>query len=398
MNEQDVPVTDIFRRNYEAADPVVVNVGGAGSSKSYSIAQLFIQRFINENSKVFLITRKTLPALKMTAYKLVVDLLKQYGYYSVFKHNKTDRTIYYEAHNNLMMFTGLDDPEKIRSAEFNYIWMEEGTEFSYDDYMTLTLRLRAKTKESEPNRLYMSLNPSDEQGWIRQRLLNEDGICEIHSTYKDNPFRSKAYEQRLLELKDQDEDYYKIYTLGLWAVAKDLIYGPLTVIPVDEWPEPDEIIYGMDFGFNNPSSLCELWIKEKRVYIRELIYQTGLTNSQLIRLAEEKILESDRDRPIYADSAEPARIEEFYQAGFNIHPADKSVSDGIDYLKRYKRYTSPDSVNTQDNFKSYKWKKDKNGNVLDEPVKWNDHAPDLVRYGIFTHLGKGQGDMEILVV
>jgi phage terminase large subunit len=39
---------------------------------------------------------------------------------------------------------------------------------------------------------------------------------------------------------------------------------------------------------------------------------------------------------------------------------------------------------------SYKWKKDKNDNVIDEPVKENDDGLDAMRHAIFTHLHKPQ--------
>jgi phage terminase large subunit len=34
----------------------------------------------------------------------------------------------------------------------------------------------------------------------------------------------------------------------------------------------------------------------------------------------------------------------------------------------------------------YKWKKDKNDNILEEPIKMKDHLCDAMRYAIFTHL------------
>jgi phage terminase large subunit len=34
--------------------------------------------------------------------------------------------------------------------------------------------------------------------------------------------------------------------------------------------------------------------------------------------------------------------------------------------------------------RSYKWKVDKDGKVLDEPVKFMDHAMDAIRYAVFT--------------
>jgi len=88
--------------------------------------------------------------------------------------------------------------------------------------------------------------------------------------------------------------------------------------------------------------------------------------------------------PIYADSAEPNRIEEIASAGYNIYPADKSVKDGIDYVKRKKKHIHRESHNLIKELKFYKWKTDRNGNIEDEPVKFNDHGCDALRYGCYT--------------
>ncbi|MBN1634857.1 MAG: phage terminase large subunit [Ignavibacteria bacterium] len=114
-----INVTKIFEKNYESKATVVLNEGGARSSKSYSICQLFIMKFMQENNKNFLITRKTLPALRMTSYKLFVDLLREYNLYSQVEHNKTYREFRYG--NNYLVATSLDEPTKIQSTSFNYI-------------------------------------------------------------------------------------------------------------------------------------------------------------------------------------------------------------------------------------------------------------------------------------
>jgi phage terminase large subunit len=36
--------------------------------------------------------------------------------------------------------------------------------------------------------------------------------------------------------------------------------------------------------------------------------------------------------------------------------------------------------------RTYKWKVDKNGKPLDEPVKFNDDGMDAMRYGIYNGL------------
>ena len=381
-----VDVTTVFDRNYRASKPVVVNIGGADSSKSYSIAQLLIQKYRNESNKNFLITRKTLPSLRITAYRLVIDLLKDYGYYPYLKHNKSERTLYNRANNNFMLFTSLDDPEKIKSAEFNYEWLEETNEFSWEDFIILKLRLRHKTTDGNPNRMYLSFNPADEQGWINQRLMEEPDVEIVHSTYEDNPFAAEVDIGVLEGLKDQDESYWRIYAKGEFARIKGLIHTLhiLTTLP-EECPET---IYGLDFGFINPNALLQVDIdmEHMALYLSELLYETGMTNAQLKQRLKVLIPPEHRSREIYADSAEPARIEEIGQEGFNIHSSDKSVIDGIDCVNRFKLYATEESVSLKREIGGYKRKVNRNGAVLEEPVKYNDHCPNALRYAVYTHL------------
>ncbi len=356
--------------------------GSAGSGKSYSVAQFFIRRFYRERDKRFLVLRKTLPSLRITAYKLILDLLKEYEL--PYHLNKSEMTI--SVNDNEMLFKSLDDPEKIKSYEGNYLWIEEATEISYEDFLQLNLRLRRRT--DSVNQMYLTFNPISKLHWIYQELIEKprEDVVTLHSTYKDNPFLPEDYIRELEDLKNQDETYYQIYALGEWGVLKNIIYSNYELI--DEWLEEfDEIIYGLDFGYNNPSALLEVGIKDWEIYLRELLYQTHLTNEDLIEKLKELI--PDKNRYIYADSAEPARIEEIARAGFNIHPADKSVKDGIDFVKRQKLHILKSSVNLIKEIGGYKYKEDKDGNVLEEPVKFRDHLMDAMRMAIYTHL-KGE--------
>jgi len=221
--------------------------GSAGSGKSYSVAQFFIRRFYRERDKRFLVLRKTLPSLRITAYKLILDLLKEYGL--PYHLNKSEMTI--SVNDNEMLFKSLDDPEKIKSYEGNYLWIEEATEISYEDFLQLNLRLRRRT--DSVNQMYLTFNPISKLHWIYQELIEKprEDVATLHSTYKDNPFLPEDYIRELEDLKNQDETYYQIYALGEWGVLKNIIYSNYELI--DEWLEEfDEIIYGLDFGYKTP--------------------------------------------------------------------------------------------------------------------------------------------------
>jgi len=378
------PATSVFYRNQAARKQTVVNIGGARSSKSYSIIQLFISKFFSESRKTFLTTRKTFPALAITTYKQAIDLMMARGLYDRVIHNKTRHTLEYPPLGNYWLFASFDQPDKIKSTEFNYIHQEEGNEFTYEDYRILKLRLSGPAGPKDLNQMFITLNPSDDQGWVRQQLMQAETHDLIKSTYRDNPFLGQDYIRELEELKNQDETFWTIYGLGEFATIRDLIYGPLEI--VDELPRFSDIFYGLDFGFNNPTALLEIGAKEWTLGFREVIHERFLTNADLIKRMEAAIMPGERNRPIYADPSEPARIEEIHRAGFNIKEADNTVLAGILFLKRFRRLSLPTNINLNREFRNHKWRTDRLGKVLDEPVKYEDHGPDAGRYGAYTHL------------
>jgi len=378
--KRKVEVTNIFDRNVRATAPIVVNVGGARSSKSYSLLQLLVQQFLSEKNKEILIARKTLPSLRLTAYKVFVDLLQDYGYYERCTHNKTNLTLKYKS--NTIYFLSVDDPQKMKSAEFNYVFLEEANEFTYIDFMTLWMRMSAPTIEGQPNRMYLALNPSEEFSWINQKLVHWDNVEVIKSTYLDNPFLSPVYKKTLEDLKDTDPELYQIYALGEYAALSNIIYKNYVIDKVFPTNFHDEF-YGLDFGYNYPAALIRIGMRDGVVYAREIIYQTHLTNPQLIELMD--ACNVNKKLPIYADSAEPKSIEDLHKAGYNAKPATKNVLDGIKSVKSHKMHIHNESANVIKEIKAYKWQKDKNEDLLDIPVKFNDHACDAIRYAIHTH-------------
>ena len=370
---------------------IMVLYGGAGGGKSFSLAQLFIRRLYEEDGIRMLVIRKTLPSLKITAYRLILDLLNQYEL--PFHLNKTEMVIKYD--DSEILFRSLDNPEKIKSYEANYIWIEEATELAYEDFMQLLLRMRRQNYKYI-NQMYLSFNPVSPFLWTNTQLLNTNrkDLSVHHSSYLDNPFLSLEYIKQLEDLKDQDETMYRIYTLGEHAVLKNLIFTNW-VLYTSPPPMFDKLIYGLDFGFNHPTGLLQVGFKDGVIYAEEKIYQTHLTNQDVISLLGNYIKGKS---PIYADGAEPARIEEIKNAGFNIQPAIKSVMDGIDYVKRQKLQLAVSSTNLIKEVQSYKWLEDRNGNPTDHPLKFRDELVDALRYALYTdHLAVHPKSPELLL-
>ncbi len=377
-----IKVSKVFSQTIKAKSKIVLNIGGARSGKSYALAQLLIMKALNYAGINIGIARKTMPALKMTARRLVLDLIKQYGLYQTSAFNKTEN--YYQLNKSRLQFFSLDDPEKIKSTEFNYLWLEEATDFTYQDYLVLLTRLSAPTPQGLKNQIFLTLNPTDINCWIAKYLLNQKDVCLIKSTYKDNKFLSKDYIETLLSLKNYNQQAYKIFALREWGASETLIYTNWQMAQ-QEPTSYDEVFWGLDFGFNNPTALVKIFVKDKIYFIEEKLYKTHLTNTLLIEELKTFIQEKDRAQTIYADSAEPDRIAEISTAGFNIKPALKNVLDGIMFVKSCTLNIIKESPNLTKEIQSYSWKTTLNGQLTEEPIKYNDHALDALRYALYTH-------------
>ena len=368
MIQGKIKTTNVFHKAYNSDTRITCLQGGTRSSKTYSLCQLFIVKCLQDTGKVYTICRKTLPALKGTAYRDVLSILKELELYTEDNHNKSELS--YTLNGNLIEFISVDQPVKIRGRKRDYLWLNEANEFNYEDWQQLILRTTGQ--------IYLDYNPSDPYSWIYEKVVVRDDCTFIKSTYKANPFLDNDTVAEIERLKDLDPDYWQVYGLGEIGSVQTMIFRNFNL--VDD-VQGNLIGYGLDFGFtNSPTALVEVRQMDDNLYIKELLYQKRLTNTDLANKLRE--LNIDRQTEIIGDSAEPKSIEEIYRQGFNIKPAKKGagIHLGIDIMRRYKLHITKDSLNAIKEFRGYKWATDKNGDVLNSPVKVNDHLIDATRY------------------
>ena len=371
--------SELFEKIRNAKKKHIVLEGGARSSKTYSVLIYFItDAFESKTPKEYDIVRDTLPALRASAMKDFFDILKKNGIYHEENHNMSDRI--YKLHGCNFNFYSADDQQKLRGRKRDKILLNEANELSLDTYRQVAMR----TTEQ----IIMDYNPSEEEHWIYDTIIPREDCAFIQSTYKDNPFLEQTIVDEIERLEQDDPEYWKIYGLGLRGKRTGLIFQNWDIVP--EFIETDDILYGLDFGFNDPKVVVKLGRIGRDIYLDELLYKHGMIREEFIPELKKLIPYEQRTKEQYADSADPESIEVIYREGFNIHPADKtkdSVMFGIETVKGYNLHITARSVNVIKDFKNYKWKVDKNGKTLDEPIHSFSHAPDAVRYPIFTHWG-----------
>ena len=372
--------TNVIFKHLELSEKrIIIEQGGTRSGKTYNILLWIIFGYcMRQQGKVITIARKTYPALRSTAMRDFINILKDYGIYSEVDHNKSNSE--YVLNGNLVEFISLDQPTKVRGRKRDLLFINEANELYFEDWQQLVFRTTGK--------IILDYNPSDEYHWIYESVKTRED-AEFHiTTYKDNPFLEPEIVKEIERLKNIDENYWKVYGLGLVGTAKSLIF---TINLIDTIPENAKFIsYGLDFGFtNDPTALVKVYLHDTNLYIKELLYRTGMTNQDIAK--ELELLEVGRREEIYADKSEPKSIEEIYRMGWNIKGADKpqgSVNLGIDMLRRYTLNVTKDSLNVIKEARNYKYKEDKNGKILNEPSDAFNHTMDALRYAIFMKLSK----------
>lgn len=395
-------VTPVFTKNYASEKRIKINRGGTRSSKTRSIAQLAVLWLftgqVSRNRKilegVWSTVRKYSTTLDATVIRDFEEELELQGLYESVIHNKTKKTYTYG--KRMVEFFGADDEKKLRGAKRNILYCNEANELQF---RTQFFQLLIRTTDD----VFIDFNPDDENIWInteleQKRQYDKGDVDVIVSTYKDNTFLPQALIEEIEYLERNDPEFWKIYGLGQYGKVYGVIfenYNVITEIPKDA----KYIATGMDFGFtNDPTAILQVFEQNGELFINELEYKRGLTNLDIgNRLKQLEIKEHEY---IVGDSSEPKSIQEIYNQRFNIHGAEKgkdSVKNSIDILKRYKLNITSNSSNLLKEIKSYKWATDKEGNSINEPVDFNNHLIDALRYVALNKLNKSNSGVYAVV-
>lgn len=374
-----------FPHLYDYSHRYEIYYGGAGSGKSYFIAQKLVIKSLCSCRKV-LVVRKVMATQKDSCWQLILDTLAAFKILSYCKINKSTFSI--ELPNgSLMLFKGLDDKEKIKSiVGITDIWCEEATELQEEDVEQLDLRLRASANDLQ---MIFSFNPVSKVNWVYKRWFNDVALAAdttiIKTTYKDNRFLPQEYVDALERMKETNFTYWNIYANGEFCSLDKLIF---TNWEQTDEPIPDNLplLIGLDFGYvNDPTAMIAARVDEanKILYVFDEMYEKGLLNDEI---AARLIYKGYGKEVIIADSAEQKSIEEIRRAGLpRIKPAVKgqgSILQGIQKIQQYKMKVKPICRNFIIELQNYSWEKDKSGEYINKPQDAWNHCCDALRYSL----------------
>lgn len=359
--------------------------GGSGSGKSHYVAQEIILNMLSCGDYSYLAVRKTARSIRHSVFKLLTDTIKEYDLTDCFHIKESDMSLRSVTGSELIT-SGLDNVEKLKSvANINRIWIEEATEITESDFNQLDLRLRGMSKIG--HQLTLTFNPISELHWLKKSFfdIGRPSTFILKTTYEDNEFLDEQYKKTLAELEKQDYQYFRIYALGEWGTLGNLIYTNWEKQDLTEQIEQfDNHFNGLDWGFaDDPTAFVRVHHdkRTKTIYIVDEFYKRGLFIDDIATELKEII----GNELITCDSSEPRSIADLKRNGIKALGAKKgagSVEHGIKWLQGHKIIVNENCTNFIKELTTYKWREDKDGNTIPQPLDKDNHLLDALRYAL----------------
>jgi phage terminase large subunit len=373
-------VTTSIRKLARLKQRIKVVRGGTSAGKTFGILPLLIDKAIREPMLEISVVSESIPHLRRGALKDFLKIMMSLGRYKDDQFNKS--TLKYNFQNgSYIEFFSADQPDKLRGARRNILYVNECNNIEFDAYYQMAIRTSGD--------VWLDYNPAS-TFWVDKEILTQPDVDFITLTYLDNEALSDTI------IKEIESAKIKALTSTYWANWWQVYglgqTGSLEGVCITDWNEIDLpsdariLCAGMDFGYTNDPTSLVLMYKYNDAYIfDEVIYKKGLLNSDISNLLKSNNIIDI----IYADSAEPKSIAELKSYGHQVLPVSKgkdSITYGISLINQNKIYVTSRSKNLINELRNYIWLTDKSGVKMNKPIDAYNHAIDAMRYAIMSQL------------
>jgi phage terminase large subunit len=354
--------------------------GGTSAGKTFGILPILIDRCIRTPNLETSVVSESIPHLRRGAMKDFLKIMISTGRYKDGQWNRSGLK-YTFTNASYIEFFSVEQPDKLRGARRNVLYVNEANNIPFEAYNQLAIRTSGD--------IWIDFNPTA-NFWAHKEVAGNDDADFITLTYLDNEALPETIVKDIEAARDKAE--HSAYWYNWWQVYGLGKVGSLDGVCITEWQEitlPTEarlLCMGMDFGYSNdPTTLIKLYKYNDAYIFDEVIYQKKLLNSDISNLFKS----NDINGIIYADSAEPKSIAELRTYGYNVMPCTKgkdSIVYGINLINQNKIYITSRSKNLIRELQSYTWMKDREGNTINKPIDAFNHCIDAARYAITSEL------------
>lgn len=399
--------------------------GGRGSTKSSYGYQKCLDIFLHRPHAQWICGRRYANTLRRSCFANVLWAIAKRGM-TVGKPGEGcdfDKTvspmeITYSKTGQKIIFSGLDEPEKLKSitfedpdAKIEILLLEEYNQLSGPEDAR---NVRQSVFRSDYSLEFDIYNPEpDTDQWTnKEARIEEPGKLVHHSTYLDVPaeFIGKRFIEQAEVLKEINPTAYANEYMGDETGLTGTVFNNVVAqsITYEDTLAMKWIRCGMDWGFQSDPWV---WLrvgydrKTRTLYILDEIFNTKTLDDANIEEVKRHLIERDETgkplytnegKPVYnrnkpqneirADAASPKDIATWRHGGMAIMGASKRVpvADGIKWLTKRKaividRERCPLAYQE---FSRYRALEDDEGKFKGYPDKDN-HTIDAVRYAVF---------------
>ncbi|WCT60196.1 PBSX family phage terminase large subunit [Limosilactobacillus portuensis] len=239
--------------------------------------------------------------------------------------------------------------------------------------------------------IIVDTNPDNPQHWLKVDYIDkEDKKMKkfvYHFTIDDNTHLAPDYVERI-KASTPSGMYYDRAIKGLWVTGEGAIYRDFNErkMVVDGAPKKLKYYAGVDWGYNHPCSITVFGIDEfGRYYLVDEYTERFKEIDYWTNVAKKLQQKYGYNMPFYCDTATPAYIQHFKNAGINALNGWKQVVPGIEIVASlmkqgrffvWKNHTQK----FMEEVYNYQW----DDKAEDKPVKEMDHVMDSMRYALAT--------------
>jgi len=282
-----------------------------------------------------------------------------------------------------------DKPLGIEGITANWIWLDEGGMTS-----VLTWTVCRSRVSMTGGQVLITTTPYN-MGWLYKDFYvpfrdgNDKSLSFFSWASIENPYFSQEfYDAEKHRLRP--EEFARRY-MGEFKKMTGLVYDlpdELLIAPIDTQIKTEARIIGVDWGFRNPAAIVVCYLRDSVWHIADEWKQAERTTAEIIQVLKNKLSEH-RVTAIYPDPAEPDRIEECRRAGLPLMATNKDIKGGVSFIQqliREKRFLIANNCKeTIDEASMYHYPEFQEEKAeKDEPVKFNDHLMDALRYAIYS--------------
>jgi len=372
--------------------------GAMGSSKTFSILLILVNHASTKGGKTIIVASKELSKMRLTVIKDFVSIMKYFHRFN--PSHFIGGSLYRYPNGSTIKFLGLDTDDIGRGLRSDIVFVNEANKIHYEAFRELTARTKV---------VYLDYNPTN-LFWVNTEVLGRDNAETVTLTYKDNEYCPEGEVAEILSYKDRGFDSdgniinafyankYNVYGLGKVGGIEGAVFVGWNEISYSDYCLIDrQPVVGLDFGIVDPTALVEVKYVDGVLYVHELNYASEtqmrkrFNQSQLRAMGSEGIITNlfahhniPKHYDVICDSARKSGILALRGAGYEraigTRKGPGSILDGISVMQSLSIYYTSSSINMRNEFLSYQWIQDRNGEFEEKPEDINNHLMDAVRY------------------